>query len=344
VGKAAAVTLARLEEVARLLNANHPGQSPILPDTFDPPGAGVVAQFITPGVGEASCVHGWGRTRAINVASTPEQRRVGRHPPNGAGGEGQSPRREMLAQPEMNLVHSLPTTELAASEENTARRAPPPIVSDPPHDPLRATKLHVPRPHSQLLHRPHLTERLQRGLEEGALILLSAPAGYGKTTLLADWLAEKNTRAAWLTLASEENEAAHFLSYLIAALQTISPGTGATVLPFLQSPQAVSLEMVLTVLTNDLVRQGVAPTLGTRQSVLEKGADVLGERRWQALSRDAAGSRKPSHATNCDLHRRPGVATVPLCFCVIWQRRWQRSVGHAVHCWHDPGTVRLPDR
>ena len=57
VGKAAAVTLARLEEVARFLNANHPGQSPILPDTFDPPGAGVVAQFIAPGVGEASWGH-----------------------------------------------------------------------------------------------------------------------------------------------------------------------------------------------------------------------------------------------------------------------------------------------
>jgi len=198
VGKAAAVTLARLEEVARLLNANHPGQPP---------------------------------------------------------------RQEMPTQPEMNLAHSLPPSALAAPEESMARCSPPPSASDAQHDPLRATKLHVPRPPSRLLHRPHLTERLQRGQEEGALILLSAPAGYGKTTLLADWLAEKNTRVAWLTLASEENEPARFLSYLIAALQTISPGTGATVLPFLQSPQAVSLEMVLTVLTNDLVRQGNAPTL-----------------------------------------------------------------------------------
>ncbi len=86
------------------------------------------------------------------------------------------------------VAHSLPPSALAAPEESMARRSPPPNASDPPHDPLRATKLHVPRPHSHLLHRPHLTERLQRGQEEGALILLSAPAGYGKTTLLADWL------------------------------------------------------------------------------------------------------------------------------------------------------------
>src|SRR6266516_235083 len=93
------------------------------------------------------------------------------------------------------------------------------------HDLLLATKLHVPRPRAQLVPRSHLVERLQQGVA-GPLTLVSAPAGYGKTTLLAQWRAATHTPVAWLSLEPEDNEPVRFLTYLIAALQTLDPHLG----------------------------------------------------------------------------------------------------------------------
>jgi ATP/maltotriose-dependent transcriptional regulator MalT len=67
--------------------------------------------------------------------------------------------------------------------------------------------------------RAHLTERLQQGAER-ALTLVSAPAGFGKTTLLAQWLMESGMPVAWLSLEADDNDPTRFLSYLIAALHT----------------------------------------------------------------------------------------------------------------------------
>src|SRR6266487_763375 len=117
---------------------------------------------------------------------------------------------------------------------------------------LLATKLYVPRLRTQLVQRSHLIERLQQGML-GALTLVSAPAGFGKTTLLAQWLAEMCMPVAWLSLEPEDNDATRFLSYLIAALQTLEPGIGMTALALLESPQPPLVEAVLTVLTNELV-------------------------------------------------------------------------------------------
>jgi len=117
---------------------------------------------------------------------------------------------------------------------------------------LLATKLYVPRPRASLVPRPHLIERLQQGGAR-ALTLISAPAGFGKTTLLAQWLAETRKPVAWLSLEPEDNDATRFLSYLMAALQTLDPGMGTTAFALLHSPQPAPVETVLTVLTNELV-------------------------------------------------------------------------------------------
>ncbi len=122
---------------------------------------------------------------------------------------------------------------------------------------LLATRLYVPRPRTSLVPRPHLIERLQQG-GACALTLISAPAGFGKTTLLAQWLAETRKPIAWLSLEPEDNDATRFLSYLVAALQTLDPGIGTTALAMLHSPHPTPVEAVLTVLANELVNhQGV---------------------------------------------------------------------------------------
>jgi LuxR family maltose regulon positive regulatory protein len=116
--------------------------------------------------------------------------------------------------------------------------------------PLLETKLHVPRRRSELVSRPRLSERLHRGL--GAkLMLVSAPAGFGKTTLLAEWLAP-SLESAWLSLDHNDNDPATFWTYVIAALRTVSPEIGATTLALLQEGQPAPVRLLLTPLINDL--------------------------------------------------------------------------------------------
>src|SRR6266700_3398746 len=122
-----------------------------------------------------------------------------------------------------------------------------------PSNPLLTTKLHPPRPRARLVPRSQLVERLQQGVG-GALTLLSAPAGFGKTTLLAQWRASTRAPVAWLSLEPEDNELTRFLTYLIAALQTLDPHLGAPALALLRPPQPTERETVLTVLANDLLR------------------------------------------------------------------------------------------
>jgi LuxR family transcriptional regulator, maltose regulon positive regulatory protein len=121
-------------------------------------------------------------------------------------------------------------------------------------EPLLATRLHRPRPRSQLVSRSHLTLRLQQGME-CALTLLSAPAGFGKTTLLAQWLAEHETPVAWLSLEAEDNEPVRFFSYLLAALQILSPQVGTLARALLETSPTVPAERVLTLLCNDLLER-----------------------------------------------------------------------------------------
>jgi LuxR family maltose regulon positive regulatory protein len=120
--------------------------------------------------------------------------------------------------------------------------------------PLLETKLYVPRPRRGLVARSRLIERLSRGAQS-KLTLISAPAGFGKTTLLAEWLAAApagERSVAWLSLDHGDNEAASFWAYLIAALQTAAPGVGSRALSLLQSPQPPPIEPILATLLNDL--------------------------------------------------------------------------------------------
>src|SRR5205823_7247434 len=102
--------------------------------------------------------------------------------------------------------------------------------------PLLATKLYIPPPRPDAVPRPRLIERLDEGLHR-PLTLISAPAGFGKTTLVGEWVAGCGRPVAWLSLDERDNDPARFLAYLIAALQTIAPNIGAGMLGALQSPQ-----------------------------------------------------------------------------------------------------------
>ncbi|MCU0487246.1 MAG: LuxR C-terminal-related transcriptional regulator, partial [Anaerolineales bacterium] len=104
-----------------------------------------------------------------------------------------------------------------------------------------------------LVPRTHLIERLNEGLAAGCkLTLISAPAGFGKTTLVSEWVAGCGEPVAWLSLDVGDNDPARFISYLISALQTIKAGIGDGLLAALQSPQPLQIETILTTLLNEI--------------------------------------------------------------------------------------------
>lgn len=122
--------------------------------------------------------------------------------------------------------------------------------------PLLDTKLLAPRPRRSLVSRARLTERVGHGAVT-KLTLISAPPGFGKTTLLAEWLAASSsdeTATAWLSLDPADNQPILFWTYLITALQTAMPGLGASALTLLHAPQPPPIETVLATLINELGR------------------------------------------------------------------------------------------
>jgi len=133
--------------------------------------------------------------------------------------------------------------------------------------PILATKLYIPPPRPSVVPRPRLIERLNEGLlARRKLTLISASAGFGKTTLIVNWkLTIENYQMAWLSLDEGDNDPARFLTYLVAALQTlalsadgtsgaegIAANIGEGVLRVLQSPQPPSTESILTTLLNEI--------------------------------------------------------------------------------------------
>jgi LuxR family maltose regulon positive regulatory protein len=116
--------------------------------------------------------------------------------------------------------------------------------------PILATKLYIPPPQPRVVLRPRLIEQLNESLHR-KLTLISAPAGFGKTTLLSEWVAGCQRPAAWLSLDEADNDPTRFLAYLVAALQTIAPNIGESVLGVLQSPQPPT-ETILTALLNEI--------------------------------------------------------------------------------------------
>jgi LuxR family maltose regulon positive regulatory protein len=89
---------------------------------------------------------------------------------------------------------------------------------------ILATQLYIPPPRAKIVLRPHLIERLKEGLSSGrtpGVTLIPAPAGFGKTTLVSEWVASYQRPVAWLSLDDGYSDLSHFLTYVIAALQTI---------------------------------------------------------------------------------------------------------------------------
>ena len=120
--------------------------------------------------------------------------------------------------------------------------------------PLVDTKLYAPKPRPGLVARAQLTEQLDRGAGS-KLTLISAPAGFGKTTLLAEWLASSRSAErsiAWLSLDDADNEPATFWSYLITALQSAASGIGANALSLLAAVQPPPIATVLATVLNEL--------------------------------------------------------------------------------------------
>lgn len=117
---------------------------------------------------------------------------------------------------------------------------------------LLQTKLYMSRPRPSLVPRPRLIARLNQGLH-GKLTLISAPAGFGKTTLVTEWIAAGERPSAWLSLDEGDNDPARFLQYLVAALRTVAPEVDKTAAAALQSPQLPPAQAILTPLINEIV-------------------------------------------------------------------------------------------
>jgi LuxR family maltose regulon positive regulatory protein len=117
--------------------------------------------------------------------------------------------------------------------------------------PILSTKLYFPPPRTHVIVRPRLNERLREGIDR-KLTLVSAHAGFGKTTLVSEWIAACDRPAAWLSLDEGDNDPARFLTYLIAAVRTIIPHVAEGLFVALQSPQPPSVEAIVTALLNEL--------------------------------------------------------------------------------------------
>jgi LuxR family maltose regulon positive regulatory protein len=128
---------------------------------------------------------------------------------------------------------------------------------------LLATKFYIPSVRPELVARPRLINKLNTGLRR-KLTLISAPAGFGKTTLVAEWLRDLKAgppgkefpsfKPAWLSLDEDDNDPVRFVIYLIAALESVQPEVGLDAQALLQSPQPPPLKSALTMLINDLVQ------------------------------------------------------------------------------------------
>jgi LuxR family transcriptional regulator, maltose regulon positive regulatory protein len=118
-------------------------------------------------------------------------------------------------------------------------------------DVLLAIKLHVPRPGPGFVPRPRLVEALDDGLAR-RLILACAPAGFGKTVLLADWARRGNRSVAWLSLDAGDNDPARFWRHAVAALDRMRPGMAERAGPLLGPPAPPSFEGLVTALINEL--------------------------------------------------------------------------------------------
>ena len=138
----------------------------------------------------------------------------------------------------------------------------PPKVTASGPDALLATKVHVPRPQPGFVLRPRLDGRLDEGLAR-QLILVCAPAGFGKTTLLAEWVRRGGSPAGWLSLDGGDNDPARFWRHVLAALDRARPGMAERVMPLLGPPAPPTFDGLVTALINELDARPGKPRRGT---------------------------------------------------------------------------------
>ena len=120
--------------------------------------------------------------------------------------------------------------------------------------PVLATKVYIPPHPPKVVARPRLIKQLDEGLFAGSkLSLISAPAGFGKTTLVSEWVTSGDRSTAWLSLDDRDSDLTRFLIYLVAALRMVMPKLGEEVLQALQAAQSQPpTESILTALLNEI--------------------------------------------------------------------------------------------
>ncbi|MEM7117191.1 MAG: hypothetical protein AAF614_32455, partial [Chloroflexota bacterium] len=118
--------------------------------------------------------------------------------------------------------------------------------------PLLQTKLYRPQISPELIQRSHLIEQLNQGAKR-KLTLIAAPAGYGKTTIVTQWLAQRQVPSAWLSLDKSDNDLILFGQYLVAAIRRLYPDSCANSLAALHNPQPLPWSQLIILFINDLV-------------------------------------------------------------------------------------------
>ncbi len=135
-----------------------------------------------------------------------------------------------------------------ASEQAQSQKSNPGVL------PILRTKLYIPQPRPNIIPRTHLYHRIDEAIQSNHhLILVSAPAGFGKSTLLGHWASESAFPVVWYSLDEGDNDRTRFLTYLITSLQRLDPEIGKSAFSLVQSPQSPPIEEILTSLLNDLV-------------------------------------------------------------------------------------------
>jgi len=147
-------------------------------------------------------------------------------------------------------MRELPTgTGAAEARPSDASHRPGAHVRE--RDILLATKLRVPRSRPDILVRPRLLDRVEEAAAR-ELLLVSAPAGFGKSTLLAEWARATNRPVGWVSLDSDDNDQVRLWRYLLAAVEQVHPGLQERVLPLLDTPDQPTPEAVVTAIVNEL--------------------------------------------------------------------------------------------
>ncbi|MBX3083451.1 MAG: AAA family ATPase [Anaerolineae bacterium] len=127
---------------------------------------------------------------------------------------------------------------------------------------LLVTKFYIPQSRASLVRRERLLEQLDQGLRAGHhLTLIAAPAGFGKTTLVTDWLRSTERHVAWISLDEVDNDPVSFFTVLIAALQQVQSGLGEHAQQLLRLPQPPSLSALCVTLINDITAAALDLTL-----------------------------------------------------------------------------------